>query len=207
MEPSAIRQLADSVSVVGVPITSYSRALLQMLAQRAHLRIIHVTSAQRTVHDQARIFFKKHVVEGTRASYKNPAVAGIIAHARAMHASRTREEAIIAYLAHAIEQVHGGPQSVSRHIGISPFVEIFDVAHYSGPATGPARRNAMDAAQARAFLGACRRYMGCPIVRLGHSVELGFVHPCEFKDEKCFHFEVAQPVFDRLVIVDATLSA
>ncbi|SAK51357.1 hypothetical protein [Caballeronia ptereochthonis] len=201
------RSLANSVRVLGVPISSYSRALLQTLAQQAHLHSVHVTSGQRAVSDQARIFFQKHVVEGKKASYKNPDVAKIIAHARDLRASDLSDHVVIAYLVRAIEGVHGGPQSISRHLGRSPFVEVFDVAHYSGPTTGAGRHNYMDASQAKAFLEACRKYMGFPIVRLGHSAELGFVRSAEFKDEKCFHFEVAQPAFDRLTVPNGTLNA
>ncbi|AQH03935.1 hypothetical protein A9R05_33705 (plasmid) [Burkholderia sp. KK1] len=202
-----VGSLADPVRILGVPISSYSRALLQTLAQRAHLPSVYVTSAERAVCDQARIFFQKHVVEGKEASYKNHAVPKIIAHARALHANHAGERVAIAYLIRAIEGVHGGPQSISRHLGRSPFVEVFDVAHYSGPTTGPGRRNSMEPAQAKAFLEACRSFMAFPILRLGHSVELGFTHAGEFKDEKCFHFEVAQPAFDRLSIPGGALTA
>jgi hypothetical protein len=40
--------------------------------------------------------------------------------------------------------------------------------------------------------------MSHSITRLGHSAELGFKRPNEFHDEKCFHMEVLQPVFDKL---------
>jgi hypothetical protein len=84
---------------------------------------------------------------------------------------------------------------------------VFDVAHYSGPTSGAGRHNYMDAIQAKAFLGACRTYMNFPITRLGHSAELGCVRPEEFTDEKCFHFEVGQPVFDRLTVPNVTMIA
>jgi hypothetical protein len=194
------------VRVIGPPISVYSKALLKTLARQAHLHTVHVTSVQRAVSDQARIFFHKHVVEGKKASYKNAEVGKIIAHARKLHEKGSKDDDVIAYLIGAIEGVHGGPQSVSRHLGGSPFLEVFDVAHYSGPTSGAKRHNYMNATQAEAFLEACRRYMSAPITRLGHSAELTFVRPEEFKDEKCFHFEVAQPVLDRLTVPNTMIA-
>lgn len=191
---------ARRVNVLGLPISMYSRALIQVLAASAQLRSVHVTSVERRVEDQARIFFQKHVVEQKTASYKNPEVGKIIAHARDMHKNGDTTQAVTTYLISAIESVHGGPKSVSRHLGKSPVVEIFDIAHYSGPTTGENRHNYMSSAEAKAFLDACRHNMDFPIRRLGHSAELGFRRADEFNDEKCFHFEVAQPVFERVTL-------
>ena len=126
--------------------------------------------------------------------YKNPDVAKIVAHARELHAKGQSQDVIKIYLM----DIHGGTGSVSRHLGVSSFSEVFDVAHYSGPTTGAARHNYMTDKQARAFLAACREKMPHPITRLGHSSELGLKLPAEFHDEKCFHFEIQQPVFDKL---------
>jgi len=46
-----------------------------------------------------------------------------------------------------------------------------------------------------------------PITLLGHSSELGFRLPAEFHDEKCFHFEIQQPVFDKLEQTSGTMVA
>lgn len=198
---------AHSVRIVGLPISMYSHALLQNLAARARLKSVHVTSVERKVEDQARIFFQKHVVEAKKASYKNPEVAKIVTRARNMLEKGRTAQAVTAYLIDSIESVHGGPKSISRHLGRSPFVEVFDVAHYSGPTTGRQRHNYMSGAEARAFLGACRGYMSFPITRLGHSAELEFERSEEFEDEKCFHLEVAQPFLERLSIVTGTVNA
>jgi hypothetical protein len=56
----------------------------------------------------------------------------------------------------------------------------------------------MSSAEAKAFLAACHHYMDFPITRLGHSSELDFERREEFKDEKCFHLEVAQPILERV---------
>ena len=193
------------VRILGLPISLYSYALLERLATRAHLKAVHVTSVERKVEDQARIFFHKHVVEGKRASYKNPEVTRIIHQARELHRKGNSERAITAYLVKSIEDAHGGPQSVSRHLGRSPFIEIFDVAHYSGPTTGRGRHNYMTALEAQAFLAACRAQMTFPVTRLGHSAELGFERPEEFGDEKCFHLEIAQPYFERVTSPAGTM--
>jgi hypothetical protein len=186
------------VRILGYAISDYSRHLVEELARQAHLSTVHVTSVTRTVEDQARIFYKKHVVEKKKAIYKNPEVSKIIAHARELRTQGQSPEVVTAYLIRAIEYVHGGPSSISRHLGTSPFREVFDVAHYSGPTTGSGRFNHMSDIQARAFLEACRQRMDFPIARLGHSKKLGFKRANEFEDEKCFHMEVLHPVFDRL---------
>jgi hypothetical protein len=154
---------------MGLSISDFSRYLIKQMAMEAHLQSVHVTSVRRTVVDQARIFYNKHIVEGKAAKYKNPDVAKIVAHARELHAKGQSEEVIKFYLVSSIEHIHGGPSSVSRHLGVSPFSEVFDIAHYSGPTTGAARHNYMTDKQARAFLEACREKMPHPITRLGHS--------------------------------------
>ncbi len=189
---------ASHIQVLGPRISDYSRHLVKEIAREAQVRVVYVTSVQRTVEDQARIFYNKHIVEGKPAKYRNPAVTGIIAHAREMRKNGENEDTVRAYMIGAIEHVHGGPQSISRHIGLHPFLEVFDVAHYSGPTIGLGRKNAMTDVQAAAFLEACRTRMGNVISRLGHSGELGFKVAGEFHDEKCFHMEVRQPIFDRL---------
>ena len=198
--------LADSVHVLGLPISMYSHGLVQVLAAHAHLKTVHVTSVERKVDDQARIFYQKHVVEAKKASYKNPEVAKIIHHARELHKKGHKPQAVTAYLTRAIESVHGGPESISRHLGSSPFVEIFDIAHYGGPTNGATRHNFMSGDQAKSFLRACRAHMSFPITRLGHSAELGFVRSEEFTDEKCFHLEVAQPFFERVSTSTGTMT-
>jgi hypothetical protein len=124
-----------------------------------------------------------------------------------LHKQGHSPEKIKAYLFDAIEHVHGGPASVSAHIGVHIFTEVFDVAHYSGPTSGATRYNFMTDEQARAFLAACRRRMPSTIARLGHSSELGFVLPTEFHDEKCFHFEVKQLLYDKLEQTPTTMIA
>jgi hypothetical protein len=186
------------VKVLGCQVSDFSRHLVEEIASEALLHIVHITSVRRTVEDQARIFYNKHVLEGKNARYKNPEVAKIVAHARDLHAKGRPEWIVKKYLISSIEQVHGGPSSISRHLGSYPFSEVFDVAHYSGPTSGSGRHNYMSHTQARAFLEACRGRMSYPITRLGHSAELGFKRPNEFHDEKCFHMEVLQPVFDKL---------
>jgi hypothetical protein len=73
--------LPHHVHVVGFSIGDFSRHILREGAGEAKLSIMHVTSVRRTVQDQARIFFQKHVVEGKAAEYRNSAVEGIIKHA------------------------------------------------------------------------------------------------------------------------------
>lgn len=76
---------------------------------------------------------------------------------------------------------------------------MFDIAHYSGPTSGAGRHNYLSENQALAFVEACRKRIGHQIARLGHSAELGLkLPPNEFLDEKCFHLEVRQPIFDKL---------
>src|ERR1700752_4822466 len=84
---SALQHLAHPtgsgmVRILGYAISDYSRHLVEELARQAHLSTVHITSVTRTVEDQARIFYKKHVVEKKKAVYKNPEVSKIIAHAR-----------------------------------------------------------------------------------------------------------------------------
>jgi hypothetical protein len=195
------------VRILGLPISDFSKHLLRDIAGQAHLQNVQITSVHRSVTDQARIFYNKHIVEGKEANYKNPEVAKIVAHARTLHKGGEAPEKVKAYLINAIEHVHGGRASISMHIGVHIFTEVFDVAHYSGPTKGSARHNYMTNEQANAFLAACRRCMPHTITRLGHSSELGFVLPTEFQDEKCFHFEVKQPVFDKLEQTPTTMIA
>jgi hypothetical protein len=191
-------------SIVGLPITSYSHDIVERLASRANLHSVQVTSVYRAVQDQARIFFQKHIIEGKSANYKNKEVSQIVAHARQLHAKGTSNQFVQQYLMRAIEDVRGGPGSVSRHLLGSPFLEVFDIAHYSGPTKGTKRHNYMTDVQAKAFLNACRELMPFPISRLGHSAELGFQPgQQEFADEKCFHFEILQP-FDGLEVYSLT---
>lgn len=192
------------VQIAGCHVGDFSRHVLEDIASEARLNIVRITSARRSTADQARIFYSKHVVEGKAAQYKNPEVAEIVAHARDLRAQGQTEAQVRKYLLTSIENVHGGLLSISRHLGTLPFCEIFDVAHYSGPTIGARRTNHMSLQQARAFLDACRRRMGFPIARLGHSAELGFKLPGEFLDEKCFHMEVLEPVFDRLALPEGT---
>jgi hypothetical protein len=192
------------VQILGMAISIYSRDLVERLATRAKLRSVHITSVHRAVQDQARIFFQKHVIEQKPANYKNEEVAHIIAQARSLHAKGSSDQAVQIYLIRAIEETRGGPGSISRHMLGSPFVEVFDIAHYSGPTKGPGRHNDMTEIEARAFLDACRAFVPCPINRLGHSAELGIKVPrYEFVDEKCFHLEVLQP-FDGLELQSFT---
>jgi hypothetical protein len=189
--------LHSHVTVSGMPISSYSRDILQRLSARAKLYSVCVTNVHRSVQDQARIFFQKHVVEKIPANYKNKEVANIVAHAQKLRL-KEKDDVVQRYLIRAIENVQGGPESISRHLLGSPFLEVFDVAHYSGPTKGAARHNYMSENQAEAFLNACREFIPLPISRLGHSAELGFkLERYEFADEKCFHFEILQP-FDGL---------
>src|SRR5262249_35125566 len=139
---------ASHVRVTGLPISAFSNFLLKELGAQARLQTIQVTSVHRSVPDQARIFYNKHVVEGKTAHYKNPQVAPIVAHARTLHKQGQPQAQVQAYLIRAIEQVHGGPSSISAHIGAHVFTEVFDVAHYSGPTTGAARHNFMTSEQA-----------------------------------------------------------
>lgn len=196
------------ILIIGLSISAYSRHIVHMLAAGAKLSQVHITSVHRTVPDQARIFFQKHVVELKAANYKNPRVADIVAHARAMHARGSSDQDVQVYFVSAIEHAHGGPESISRHLLHSPFLEVFDVAHYSGPTTGLSRHNYMSDTQAHAFLRGCRDLIPVPINRLGHSEELGIAVPQrEFVDEKCFHLEIVQPLFDRLEVSSPTMLA
>ncbi len=204
----ALRGTNAHVFVVGSPISTYSRHIVQTLAGHAGISRVHITSVHRTVPDQARIFFAKHVLERTAANYKNKDVAHIIAHARAMHAKGSSNSDVQTYLVRAIEQAHGGPEAVSRHLLQSPFIEVFDVAHYSGKTKGPNRHDYMTESQARKFLEGCRKLIPFPIDRVGHSAELGLtMAPREFNDEKCFHLEIVQVAFDRLTVSSPTMVA
>ena len=196
-----------SIRILGHPVSDSSTHLLRQLAAEANIWTIDITSVHRSVKDQARIFYQKHIVEQKAANYKNAAVSRIIAHASALHQQGLAPDKVKAYLFDAIEHVHGGPQSVSSHIGVHIFTEVFDVAHYSGPTSGHSRRNYMTSEQAQAFLVACRKRMPSIISRLGHSSELGFVLPTEFHDEKCFHFEVRQILYDKLEQSPSTMTA
>jgi hypothetical protein len=182
------------VHVLGHPISDFSRHLVRQIAREASLNTVHITSVGRSVEDQAQAMFKKHVVEGTAANYKHPAVARIIRHARKLLKDGYHKDAIICYMVNSMEHVHGGPQAISRHIGTPAYLEVFDVAHYSGK--GTSRQYFMTPTQAAAFLEACRRRIPHYIAKLGHSKELGRKLVQEFDDEKCFHMEVMQPRFD-----------
>ena len=46
--------LADSVHVLGLPISMYSHGLVQVLAAHSDLKTVHVRSVERKVDDQAR---------------------------------------------------------------------------------------------------------------------------------------------------------
>jgi len=195
------------VRVEGCRISDFSHHVVEDIAREALVPLVRITSVKRTIQDQARIFFDKHVVGGKEARYKNPEVAKIVAQARKLCAGGQPERTVKSYLINSIEHAHGGAVSISRHLGTSPFCEIFDVAHYSGPQSGHGRTNYMSETQAHAFLAACRRRMIYPIMRLGHSKELGFKVPGEFPDENCFHLEVSQPIFDRLEQPASVMSA
>lgn len=186
------------VRLLGVPISDQSSYLLRQIAVEAHVDTLNITRAHCSVADQARAFYNKHVVGMKEAIYKNPEVAKIVEHARTLHKQGHSPDEVKTYLIGAIEHAHGGPTSISAHIGVHIFSEVFDVAHYSGPTTGPARHNYMTDEEARAFLAACRKRMPSVISRLGHSSELGFKLPTEFHDEMCFHFEVKQLLWDKL---------
>ena len=202
-----LANLYSAPRITGQLVTDFSYHLLKQLAAEAHIPVIHISSTHRKVEDQARTFYTKHIVEGKPANYKNPAVAKIISHAKDLHGRAVSSEKIKAYLIYAIEHVHGGPRSVSTHLGSHVLTEVFDVAHYSGPTLGAGRCNYMTTIQAEAFLAACRKRMPSIISRLGHSAELSFTSPTEFKDEKCFHFEVKQLLYDRLELLRNTMNA
>jgi hypothetical protein len=205
VHPSAHRHAG--IRIVGHPVSDSATHLLKQLAADAHVHTIYITSVHRSVVDQARIFYQKHIVERKAAYYKNPAVSKIIAHARDLHRQGSAPDRVKAYLFDAIDHVHGGPQSVSSHIGVHIFTEVFDVAHYKGPISGHDRHDYMTKEQARSFLVACRKRMPSIISRLGRSSELGFVLPTEFHDEKCFHFEVKQLLYDKLEQTPTTMIA
>jgi len=191
---------------VGLPITFSSTHLLKELAAQAGIHTIHVTSVHRSVTDQAKTFYKKHVVEGYVPNYKNSNVAKIVAHARHLRAKGSSQDQVMTYMVDAIEHVHGGPASISTHMGDHVFTEVFDVAHYCGPTSGAGRHNVMTHDQARSFLAGYRKKIPFLIERLGHSAELGFSLPEEFQDEKCFHFEVKQ-LYDKLEQTPTTMTA
>ncbi|RYF30248.1 MAG: hypothetical protein EOO38_32550 [Cytophagaceae bacterium] len=71
-----------AVTIVGMKISSFSRAVLSSIAEEAGISTLTVTSVQRSVEDQARIFFNKHVVQDTPANYKSPAVKPMIKKAK-----------------------------------------------------------------------------------------------------------------------------
>ena len=203
--PSHNAVAGANVPIRGCTISDFSRHVVQAMAQEARLPVVYITSAARTVPDQARIFYNKHVVGKTEASYHNPAVKTLLGHARELRDSGTSERLVKSYLIEGIENVHGGPISVSRHLGATSFCEVFDVAHYS--VVKGKRSNSMTSEQANAFLAACRKRLVFPIQRLGHSKELGYKNAAEFHDEMCFHIEMLQPVYDRLERSDTTTYA
>ena len=188
--------LTQTVQIVGHPVSDTSTHLLKQLAVEAQIRTIHITSVIRSVEDQARTFYEKHVANKTPANYKNPAVSHIVAHARKLLKDGNSPDRVKAYLIDAVEHAPGGPRSVSPHIGVHIFSEVFDVGVKS-----------MTHQQARAFLVACRKRMPSTITRLGHSKELGFELPQEFRDEGCFHFEVKQLLWDKLEQPTGTMIA
>jgi len=185
------------VQIVGKPISSFSRALIVDLALEANIAVVHVTSVKRTVIDQARQLIEKHVVQNVKANYKNPDVTALIEESRNIYHSNTEHpdlQGATSYLAKGILNLKGGPESASRHLIMSPFVEVFDIAHYS--LHGGKRTNWLSHAQAVKLLSACRKRYGFPISKLGVSAELKPSGRYEFKDEKCFHFEVLQPIMN-----------
>ena len=56
------------VRILGLPISDFSKHLLRDIAGQAHLQNVQITSVHRSVADQARIFYDKHVVEGKEAN-------------------------------------------------------------------------------------------------------------------------------------------
>ena len=107
--PHIVHHNMRTAHIVGLPISDFSRYIIKEVAGEAHLQIVHITSVRRTVVDQARIFYNKHIVEGKAAKYKNPDVAKIVAHARDLHAKGQSEEMVQIYLISSIEHIHGGP--------------------------------------------------------------------------------------------------
>lgn len=69
--PGQHRATHFSVHIHGGPISDYSRHLVLQMAAEAHVHAITISSVRRSVQDQARIFYKKHVVEGKTARYNN----------------------------------------------------------------------------------------------------------------------------------------
>src|SRR4051812_12494587 len=135
MAPSM--QPLGHVRVTGLEVTAFTRQLLRKLAVEAGFHTLPVFNVPPNGPHHASLFYKKHVVEAKPANYKNPAVRNIIDHARALHKQGQTPEAVKQYLTDAILHVPGGPRSVSMHLGVQIFTEVFDVAHYSGPTNGP----------------------------------------------------------------------
>jgi hypothetical protein len=199
-----------SAAISGEAISLFSRALLYEIGLEAHVKAFVISSVKRTVRDQARIFYKKHVLEGTEPIYKNDEVTAIVKHARALHAKHIKPEVILHYLIYKIEHAHGGVKSVSRHIVSSPLLEVFDIAYYSKKTN----HYYMSKLEGQHLLKALRKRVPAPIRAIGHDRAFDFALPKEqeFADNDCFHLEVRVPVFDKieeyfLKSIDRTIKA
>ncbi len=199
-----------NTNVAGLSVSAFSKALLKSLGEEAKIASLHVTSVQRTVPEQARILVQKHVINGKDSNYKSHQVTALISETKAAYHDpqgkhRGSFKWATDHIAKGILGLKGGPQTASKHIVTTPFVEVFDIGlrHLSRH-------------QREALLAACRARYPFPIKALGIPEKMHpnpdagrdqlsekekhqarqLLGPQEFKDEDCFHLEVLVPVMN-----------
>jgi hypothetical protein len=150
-----------NTDVVGPTISAFSRAMLKDLGSEAAVPLLRVTSVQRTVPEQARALVQKHVIGGKAFNYRNPQVTALLSETKAAYHDpvgkhRGNSRWATEHIAEGIYGLKGGPQSASKHIVTSPFIEVFDVSLKN-----------LSSHQRDAFLTACRARYPFPISRLG----------------------------------------
>jgi hypothetical protein len=188
-------------------VSLFTIELLRELARVAGLSRINVSSVKRTPAVQAGILFRKHVLGGDAPNYANKNVALWVREAAQEQEDGWNSSDIIREMTQKILATHGGPASVSRHCVNDPTLEVVDVAHW-GRDKNKQRVNFMSDTEAQAFLAACLQKLPLPILKIGHSKELGITDKKhEFVDERCFHLEIrTSPAASSDTTAPATIS-
>lgn len=142
---------------------------------------------------------QKHVAGSQDFNYKNPEVMALIratknAYDKVGGVHYKKMDWAIQHISEGVLGLKEGPQSASNHIVISPFLEVFDIGHFSK--RNGKRVDLFTISQAHALLAACRKRYGFPIRKIGVSEELCPHPPFEMKDQGCFHFEVLLPIMN-----------
>jgi len=153
---------------------------------------------------------QKDVIRGEGFNYKNPEVTKLLTETKSAYhdpAGKHHGNSKWAtdHIATGIYNLKGGPQSASKHIVTSPYIEVFDIS-----------LKGLTSHQRGGLLKACRARYPFPINKLGIPAAMhpdadagrgnqseherkqlrDTLGPQEFKDEDCFHFEVLVPLMN-----------